>query len=66
MIRSELSSWVGGVPGGTMMVGSLPAVPAGERSATGTVAIVAAIAGAALVVAVVVGALVDEELLQSR
>src|SRR5580700_3793798 len=33
VIRSELSSAVGGVPDGTVTVGAVPAVPAGERSA---------------------------------
>ena len=35
VMRSALSSWVGGVPDGTVTVGADPAVPAGERSAAG-------------------------------
>ena len=35
VIRSALSSCVGGEPGGTTTVGALPAVPAGDRSAAG-------------------------------
>jgi hypothetical protein len=34
-MRSALSSVVGGVPDGTVGVGAVPAVPAGERSAAG-------------------------------
>jgi hypothetical protein len=34
-MRSALSSVVGGVPDGTVTVGAVPAVPAGERSAAG-------------------------------
>jgi len=34
-MRSALSSWVGGRPDGTVTVGAVPAVPAGERSAAG-------------------------------
>jgi hypothetical protein len=53
---------VGGTPAGTTIVGSFPLVPAGDRSAAGIEAIVAA--GAVvdgLLAAVVVG--LDEELL---
>ena len=39
-MRSALSSCVGGVPGGTMMVGATPVLPAGERSCVGMGAIV--------------------------
>jgi hypothetical protein len=42
VIKSVLSSWAGGGPEGTLTVGSVPNVPAGERSATGMVAIVVA------------------------
>jgi hypothetical protein len=34
-MRSALCSDVGGVPEGILMVGAVPAVPAGERSAAG-------------------------------
>jgi hypothetical protein len=37
-MRSALSSVVGGVPDGTVTVGAVPAVPAGERSAAGIAA----------------------------
>jgi hypothetical protein len=34
-MRSALSSLVGGAPGGTVTVGAVPNVPAGDRSAAG-------------------------------
>ena len=37
LMRSALSSWVGGGPLGTVTVGAVPAVPAGERSMEGMV-----------------------------
>jgi hypothetical protein len=44
-MRSEVSSWVGGAPGGTVTVGSVPKVPAGDRSAVGTDASVVLVVG---------------------
>jgi hypothetical protein len=61
--RSVLSSPVGGVPGGTVTVGLVVRVPAGDGSWTGVIATDDAAFGAegAAVVAVVAGD--DEELL---
>jgi len=51
-MRSALSSFVGGAPGGTVTVGAVPAVPTGERSAGGMGAMVLAAPLPGVVVAV--------------
>ncbi|MGH9081584.1 MAG: hypothetical protein ACRDYE_16170, partial [Acidimicrobiales bacterium] len=63
-MRSEVSSWVGGAPGGTVMVGAVPKVPAGDGACTGAVATV--VGGAVGRVELDVGEVdgdVDDELL---
>jgi hypothetical protein len=45
VIRSAVSSVVGGLPDGTVTVGAFPAVPAGDRSAVGMVAAGPAVVG---------------------
>jgi len=51
-MRSALSSFVGGAPGGTVTVGAVPAVPTGERSAGGMEAMAPAVPPPGAVVAV--------------
>src|SRR6202034_3563286 len=59
--RLALSSCVGGAPGGTMRVGAVPALPAGERSWVGIGAIVEApvLAGGCVPAVVAVVAFVE-------
>jgi hypothetical protein len=61
-MRLALSNRVGGAPAGTVMVGGVPVVPAGDRSWTGTVATVSDVLDV-VAVPVVVVVLDDEELL---
>jgi hypothetical protein len=62
-MRSELSSLVGGDPGGTVTVGSVPNLPAGDRSWAGMVP--AVVAGVVVALGALVVVDVDDELPQA-